>query len=169
VRHLPVKSAGTTRELVRRIAKAFGGKEDVASLPVWLLRGHGLFVKRASRTVRARRTRPCHGRMAQAAQRAERRVASRLSWIRSAPVGPDTLLLGDAKFLGSRVARRVLTELEAPMIDYPIGIEHFVRRIEQLITDLQNSKEGRRMLLKLLIADRQSFRPQLPDLSNAAE
>jgi hypothetical protein len=110
--------------------------------------------------------------MAQAALRAERcgpraRLAALLDPQRSGRT--RHALLGDAKFLGSRVARRVLTDLEAPMIDYPIGIEHFVRRIEQLITDLQNSKEGRRMLLKLLIADRQSFRPQLPDLSNAAE
>jgi nucleoside-diphosphate-sugar epimerase len=43
--HLPVAYTGTTRELVRRIAKALGGTEDVATLPVWLLRGLGLFVK----------------------------------------------------------------------------------------------------------------------------
>lgn len=55
------------------------------------------------------------------------------------------------------------------MIDYPIGIEHFVRRIQRLIADHQNSREGRRMLLKLLVSERGSFGRELPDMTSAAE
>jgi len=55
------------------------------------------------------------------------------------------------------------------MIDYPIGIEQFVRRIQRLIADHQNSREGRRMLLKLLVSERGSFGPELPDMTSAAE
>lgn len=76
---------------------------------------------------------------------------------------------GDSRFSGSRVARRVLGGSEAPMIDYPIGIEHFVRRIQRLIADHQNSREGRRMLLKLLVSERGSFGRELPDMTSAAE